>query len=247
MENKVLAIVNGNEITENDLVNTAKRFPQDRQGYMLSPQGRKQLLDQMVSFEVYALYAKELGVEEESAFKALLENAKKEILTQFGIQKVLSQVSVSKEEVEKYYEANKNLFKTEEAVTARHILIDSEEKAKEIIDEINKGLSFEEAAAKYSSCPSKEQGGNLGSFTRGRMVPEFEKAAFELPIGELSVPVKTQFGYHIIKVEERSSEEDRPFEEVQNTIYNELLNERQSIKYMEVFEELKKKYNVELK
>ena len=85
-------------------------------------------------------------------------------------------------------------------VHAAHILVKSDKKANEVLDKLNKGLSFTEAARKYSDCPSGKSGGDLGWFGKGRMVPEFEKAAFEGDKGKLLGPVKTQFGYHLIKV-----------------------------------------------
>jgi peptidyl-prolyl cis-trans isomerase C len=85
-------------------------------------------------------------------------------------------------------------------VHACHILVKSEKKAREVSDKIAKGMSFSEAARKYSDCPSGKSGGDLGWFGKGRMVPEFEKAAFEGEKGKILGPVKTQFGYHLIKV-----------------------------------------------
>lgn len=85
-------------------------------------------------------------------------------------------------------------------VRARHILVDSENQAWALKSRITEGESFEVLAQKYSQCPSKEKGGDLGYFNRGQMVPEFEKVAFETPIGEVSDPVKTRFGWHLIKV-----------------------------------------------
>ena len=77
-----------------------------------------------------------------------------------------------------------------------------------------KGEGFDEAAAKHSDCPSGKQGGSLGSFGRGQMVPEFDKTAFELPVGELSPVIETQFGYHIILVDKKKEAGTRPFEDV---------------------------------
>lgn len=85
-------------------------------------------------------------------------------------------------------------------VHAAHILVKTDKKAKEVLDKLNKGLSFAEAARKYSDCPSGKNSGDLGWFGKGKMVPEFEKAAFESDKGKLLGPVKTQFGYHLIKV-----------------------------------------------
>lgn len=85
-------------------------------------------------------------------------------------------------------------------VNAAHILVSSESKAKALKNRIENGESFASVAKKYSACPSGEYGGNLGYFERGKMVKEFEDAAFSLPVGEISDPVRTDFGWHLIKV-----------------------------------------------
>jgi peptidyl-prolyl cis-trans isomerase C len=85
-------------------------------------------------------------------------------------------------------------------VRASHILVNTEQEAKNIIAQLNAGSKFEELAKKHSSCPSGQKGGDLGFFTRGKMVPEFEQAAFGLKNGQVSGPVRTAFGFHIIKV-----------------------------------------------
>ena len=85
-------------------------------------------------------------------------------------------------------------------ITARHILVEKMTQAEDIIEQINNGAKFEEMARKYSTCPSKKKGGNLGEFGRGQMVKEFENAAFALQKNQMTqIPVKTKFGYHIIK------------------------------------------------
>jgi len=86
------------------------------------------------------------------------------------------------------------------SVKASHILVDTKSQAEFIKSKTDSGASFEEMAKKYSKCPSGREGGNLGYFSRGQMVPEFEDAAFELPVGKVSEPVKTEFGWHLIKV-----------------------------------------------
>ncbi len=86
------------------------------------------------------------------------------------------------------------------AVRASHILVDTQEQAFLIKKQINNGASFEEMAKKYSKCPSGKTGGDLGYFEKGEMVPTFEKAAFEMPVGIVSEPIETPFGWHLIKV-----------------------------------------------
>ncbi|NND90416.1 MAG: peptidylprolyl isomerase [Granulosicoccus sp.] len=88
--------------------------------------------------------------------------------------------------------------------TARHILVDSEDKCQSLIDEIKGGADFAAVAREHSSCPSKRDGGNLGTFGKGQMVPEFETACFEGEVGEVQGPIKTQFGYHAVEVTDRS-------------------------------------------
>lgn len=246
MENKILAVVNGIEITEQELQATIKRFPADRQSYLETDNGKKQLLDEIISFELVYNYAKDSGMEKDESYLYQLETAKKEILTQIAIAKVMSEATVSDKEVEQYYDANRQMFKEPEKIGAKHILVDTNDTAEEVLNNIKQGLSFEEAAQKYSSCPSKSQGGNLGIFGRGQMVPEFEDAAFNLEIGKISEPVKTQFGYHLIKVEEKFQGSIKSFEEVKVNIKNNLLQQRQSFKYSQLNDDLRKKYNVKI-
>lgn len=247
MEDKILAIVNGNELTEGDLEYTISKFPPERRRMFSTEAGKKQLLDQMVSFELIYLYGKENNLDKEESYLASLKNAEKEILTQVAINNVLKDAEVTEEEANKYYNEHIDEFKKGALTTAKHILVDSEEKALNIKKEIDGGLSFEDAAKKYSSCPSKERGGDLGEFPRGSMVKEFEDSAFSLPIGSVSSPVKTQFGYHLILVTERKDENVPDFQEVKGTIHNNLLQQKQSQVYFDKIEELKRIYNVEMK
>ena len=85
------------------------------------------------------------------------------------------------------------------SVAAKHILVDAEHEAQDLIKKIEEGTTFEELAQKFSKCPSGQQGGDLGEFGKGRMVPAFEEAAFALDVDQVSGPVQTQFGYHLIK------------------------------------------------
>ena len=118
------------------------------------------------------------------------------------------------------------------------------DKYKEIKEEIDTNkISFEEAAKKYSSCPSKDQGGNLGVFGKGMMVPEFEEAVFNMKNGEVSGPVKTQFGYHLIKLENLQAGGESEYEEVRNEIERSLMYQKQSEAYNKELNNLKSKYN----
>lgn len=246
MENKILATVNGKEITENDLNMAMTRFPQENQAFFATEQGKAQLLEQLISFELVSKYAADEKLNETEEYKEQLEILKKDLLIQAGVKKVLDAVTITEEEVKDFYDNNQGMFKGEASVRAKHILVDSEEKAKEVKSAIDGGVSFEEAAQEHSSCPSSSQGGDLGFFTRGRMVPEFEEAAFELAVGEVSEPVKTQFGYHLIKVEEKTPEVAKSFDEVKDQLKVNLLSQKQNATYLNFINELKQEQDVKM-
>lgn len=247
MEDKVIAIAAGKEIRESDLNEVIARYPAEQQGMFQSEQGKKQVLEQMIGFELVNKFGKENNYEESEEYKVQLEKIKADLLTQVVINKLISEVTVTDEEVKKYYDDNAEAFVEPARVSAKHILVDSEESANEIRKEILAGLSFEDAARKYSSCPSKEQGGNLGEFSKGMMVPEFEEAAFELPIGEISVPVKTQFGYHLVQVDSKHEGSTKSFDEVKAMVLSKLLQERQQKKYFDFLKGLSANYGVKYK
>jgi len=246
MENQILASVNGKNITQQDVDMAMARFPQQNQEYFASEIGKEQFLEQLISFELLHKFAIDEHLEETEDFKSQLELLKKDLLIQAAVKKVLDVVTISDEEVKKYFEDNKEMFKGEASVRAKHILIDNEDKAKEIKEKINNGLSFEDAAREFSTCPSNSQGGDLGTFTRGKMVPEFEDAAFELEIGQISEPVKTQFGYHLIKVDEKLSEVMKSFDEVKDSLKLNLLGQKQNMEYIKLINDLKQEQKVEI-
>lgn len=245
MENsKVLATINGKPITEEYVNYILQSMGPQKAMQFNSEYGRKRLLNDLINEELFYLGAKESGYENEEEFQKELAQMKANLLKQYALKKLLDEVKVYDEEVESYYNDHKNEFKTPESVRASHILVDTEEKANEILDEIKAGLSFEEAAEKYSKCPSKARGGDLGYFTRGKMVPEFEKASFEMKKDEISEPVKTQFGYHIIKLIDKQEEGVSKLEEVKDRLKEQLLMNKQRQVYLNKVNELKNKYEV---
>jgi peptidyl-prolyl cis-trans isomerase C len=248
MENKVLAIAAGNEITEKDLNTIITRYPQEQRGALQSEDKRKQLLDQLISFELMNKFGKEIKLDETQEYKDAIENISKEVITSMAINKILADVTVTDEEVKKYYEDNKEEFGQPATVSAKHILVETEEEAKKAKEEIASGnLSFGDAAMKYSTCPSNQQGGSLGEFSKGMMVPEFEEVAFTAEIGVVSEAVKTQFGYHLILVDAKNEALVKSFDEVKDSVLNQLLQQSQHTKYDQILKELEAKYGVERK
>lgn len=244
---KILATVGGMPITEDDVNEFLMNLGQRGQMYN-NPEGRKEILKQLIANRLMLLDAKRNLFEAEAEFKAQLSKMKDSLLASYALEKVLRGVSVSDKDAKDYYEANKDKFVSEETVNASHILVDSEELAKELTAKIKAGeISFEDAAAQNSSCPSKAQGGNLGDFGRGQMVPEFDKAVFEMEVGAISdAPVKTQFGYHIIKLNSKREREQMPYEQIASDIKQSLIGEKQRAAYDSKVNQLKILYPVDM-
>ena len=240
MENKILANVGGIAITNADIDEFLANLGQRGQAYN-TPEGRAAILNQVVANKLLLLDARKNLLEMEPEFKAQLAKFKESLLVSYATEKALTSVTISDREVEDYYNANSERFMGEEAVSASHILVATEEEAREIYGRIAKGEStFEEEALAHSTCPSKANGGNLGEFGRGQMVPEFDKAVFEMEAGEItSEPVKTQFGYHLIKLNEKKEAAITPLAEIQNELKMALLDEKKHQAYESKINQLK--------
>lgn len=248
MENKVLAIVAGREITERDIDIIISKYPEQQRAMFQSEDARKAILEQAIGFELMYHKGKELKIDQTPVYLEQVKIIEKEILIQRTVEDVLSKVVVTEEEAKRYYEANKSEFEEPERVSAKHILMATEDELEALRNKIVAGeITFEAAARENSTCPSKAQDGNLGEFSRGMMVPEFEEVAFTVAPGEVSEIVKTQFGFHLIKVEEKIEGGTSSFEDVKEAIINKLTVEAQQEKYVGLLSELEAKYSVERK
>lgn len=243
MNKEVLAVIAGEEITQADFERYLQGVPREQQAYASNPQFREQFLEQLVSLYLFAQKGEEDKLAESEEFQKVMANARREILAQFAMREVLKTVEVSDEEVKTFYDENQAQFKKGETVSAKHILVKTEEECNEILATITSGeKTFEDAAKEYSTCPSGQRGGDLGSFGRGQMVPEFEQAAFDAEIGKVIGPVKTQFGCHLIKVEAKNEAEVASFDEVKDAIRQNLTQQKQGEVYNATVQNLKEKY-----
>lgn len=245
MEDKIIAKIDGREIKESDLNSLLRNLGQNA-AYFQGQEGRKKLVDELVMHELMYSEALEKDLEKDEEFVAVMNNMKKSMLQQYALRKMFNEITVSEEDIKDYYEKHKDRFVTEEMVKASHILVDSKEKAYEVLEEITDGMSFEDAAEQYSSCPSKQAGGALGQFGKGQMVPEFEEAVFSMKVGEISEPVKTQFGYHIIKLTDHIPAKDASLEESHQEAKDGCFMEKQEKTYVDKKAELSKKYSIEI-
>ena len=243
---KVLATVGGMPITDTEVDEFLMSLGQRGQMYN-NAEGRAIILEQLIGNKLLLLDAKRNLIEAEPAFKEQLAKLKDNLLANYAAEKAISGVSVSDKEASDYYEANKDKFSQGETVNASHILVDSEEKALELLSKIKAGeCSFEDCAKENSSCPSGQQGGSLGDFGRGQMVPEFDTAVFEMAEGEITeTPVKTQFGYHLIKLNKKNEATIPAFAEVAAEIKQGLLGEKRQKAYESKINQLKILYPVD--
>ena len=242
---QVLAQVGGKPITEEDVTRFIQAMGRNGQAYN-NPKGRAAVLEQMIAQRLFLLDAQRNLYEREPAFKAQLAAVKEQLLMEYAITKCIQSVRVTEEEVRAYYDAHKDDLQAEESVNASHILVDSEEKANSILADIRAGkISFEDAARQYSTCPSGKQGGSLGDFARGQMVPEFDQAVFALQEGELTGPVKTQFGYHLIRMNKKNEATPISYADIREELYQQVMQEKQQEAYQKKINQLKILYPVD--
>lgn len=246
-EVKVLAVVGGSEITEQDVQNLMAGLQPQQQAQFASEEGKARLLDELINQELFYLDAMDAELEKEELFKQEMEIARKTILKQMAMKNLLDSVKVEDDEAQKYFEEHAERFVEQETVHAKHILVKTKEEAEAVLAEIQGGVAFEDAAAKHSTCPSNERGGDLGTFPKGQMVPAFEEAAFALEVGVVSEPVETSFGYHLIRVDEKTEAKAQEFENVKEQIVGQLLAMGQNQAYVEKTTELRSKYQFEKK
>jgi len=237
---KTLVTVNGKAITQQDvdseLMNaTQGRFnqvPADKQAAF-----RKQVLQQLIGKELIYDDAKKTAItkskEYKVEYKKLEQRMKKELAIQVWQKKILDGIKISDKELKDYYKKNMGEFKQKESVHARHILVKTEDEAKKIVTAL-KPLSgaklkekFIELAKKDSTGPSGKNGGDLGYFSKGQMVPAFNDKVFTMKKDTITLtPVKTQFGYHVIYLEDKKPSLTRSFSDVKAFIEQRLKMEK---------------------
>ncbi|MDQ7044211.1 MAG: peptidylprolyl isomerase [Sulfurimonas sp.] len=253
-----LVTVNGKAITQQEvdteLMNaTQGRFnqvPAEKQAEF-----RQQVLQQLIGKELIYDDAKKTGIlkskEYKEEYKKLEERMKKELAVQVWQKKVVDSIKVSEKKLKDYYNKNKEEFNEKAAVHARHILVKEEAEAKKIINEL-KHLSgqklkekFQELAKSKSTGPSGPKGGDLGFFAQGQMVPAFNDKVFSMKVGTITTePVKTQFGYHVIYLEEKKDAATRSFKDVKPAIEQRLKMEKFKSVMQEKMAALQKKATI---
>jgi peptidyl-prolyl cis-trans isomerase C len=214
--NPVLAKVNGAEIRASDVALAEEELgPSLAQ---MDPATKKEnVLSFLIDMKIVSKEAEDKKIADRDDFKTRLAFARNRLLMD-NLLAVEGKAATTDENMKKVYEDAAKQITGEQEVHARHILVETEDQAKKIEDELKKGADFAELAKKESKDPGASDGGDLGFFTKDQMVPEFSAVAFALEPGKISDPVKTQFGWHVIKVEEKRTRKAPDFEQVKPQI-----------------------------
>jgi parvulin-like peptidyl-prolyl isomerase len=246
----VYATVDGENITKEDIAVVLRNPQVDFDTLPVKTQ--EMVINQLVEKKLLTKSALKSGVEKNSAFKEALDKIKKDLALEIWMQEEFKKISVSDKEISDYYAKNQEQFITQEKLNARHILVQSEDEAKAIIKSLdaskNKLESFIELAKTKSTGPTGKNGGSLGEFAANQMVPEFSSAAAALPKGTYSkTPVKTQFGYHVIYLENKTPAKKLNFDEVKDQIKQVLTQEKFRNNIKDVVAKLKESAKIIIK
>ncbi len=256
---EVLAKVEDEVITQADVDEIMEGVQPSQREYLSTPEGKRALVKDMSNSTLFYIWGKDNKIMETEKYKDTIAKLQKRVVAALAMEKIFSDIKISDEEIKAFYDEHQAAFAVPESVKASHILIQvSKDAGEKLWDKAKKDLTalrkdilagkvaFEDAAKEKSDCPSKADGGNLGFFVKGQMVPEFEEAAFGTKVGEISAPVKTQFGYHIIKVTEKKEASTRTLDEVKDELRQQLLQKKQRDTMQEFVDKLNKSYDVEI-
>jgi len=224
--NPVLAKVNGAEIRQSDVTLAEEELgPSLAQ---MDPATKKDnVLAFLIDMKIVAKAAEDKKIAERDDFKTRLAFARNRLLMD-NLLAVEGKAATTDEAMKKVYDEASKQIASEQEVHARHILVETEDEAKSVAEELKKGADFAELAKKKSKDPGASDGGDLGFFTKEQMVPEFSAVAFALEPGKISDPVKSQFGWHIIKVEEKRDRKPPSFDQVRSQIETYVTRKAQS-------------------
>lgn len=234
---QVLATVNGKKITQQDYDAYTQENPQSMQ------LGKERILSELISRELVYQDALKQGLDKDKEVLAKLEAIRQNLILGAALERAMNKPEITDKELKKMYDDRLSDFKVQE-YKARHILVASKEEAEKVITELDMGGDFAELAKKKSTGPTGKNGGDLGWFAPQQMVPEFGQAVSQLEKGKYTKsPVKTQFGWHVIKLEDTRSATPPKFDEVKPQLKR-IAEQQRANEYME---SLKNKAKIEVK
>ncbi|MCX7991554.1 MAG: peptidyl-prolyl cis-trans isomerase [Proteobacteria bacterium] len=246
---KVLIEVGDTKITDTDIKEEMENLPDQLKHVVNTKDGKKEFIDSIVKREVVYLEALKEGFDKDEKVTKDLEKLKKRLVIDAYLRKkVLSETKVDDKALKEYYEKNKKEFTEADKTHSKHILVKDKKLADELYEKLKKDPSkFESFAQEYSVDSSGKQGGDIGSHEKGTLVPEYESALEKLKNpGDISPVVKSQFGYHIIKLVNREKGKTPSFEEIKDELKDAYLRENQRKVFDKLLEDIKKKYPIKI-
>jgi len=230
-------------ITLEEFENRISRLPKRYQSVV--KKNKQQFLDEIIVDTLLYKEAVNKKVDKNEDVKRLVNEAKRKIMiVQLLRDEVDGHNDVTDEEIQSYYNENQEKFTTPEVLRASHVLVKTEDEAKDILVELSNGRNFEDLARARSIDPTAKIGGDIGYFTRNQLVPEVEEACFSMQPGEISGIVNSKFGYHVIKLTERKEPALKDFEEVKDVIKQSLTRHKKKVRFNELVETLREKSEI---
>ncbi len=241
----VVARVGDTKITRADLDDRVSRLPERYQE--IARTRKEEFLQEVINDSLLYQEALRTGTQKDpEVVKIVNEARKKIIIAKYLKDNVDGAVVINEEDIEDYYEQNKDKYKTAEIMRVSHILLPTREEAEVILEQLNSGADFEAVARTKSVDPTAQKGGDVGYFPKGQLMPEFERACAALDVGEISGVVKTKLGYHIIKMTDRRQPQPRPLEQVSDNIQSSLRTEQKQKMFNELLRKLRKDTEIEI-
>lgn len=230
----VVATVAGEPVYQSELNETVDQF-KGQFGQLSEEQLKAVALSSLIDMKLIVADAEAKGLDETDAFKKRMDQAREQELYNAYFDEEIGN-KITDDMLQARYDEEIAKAPKQDEVHARHILVDTKEEAEDIIKQLDDGADFAELAKEHSTGPSGEKGGDLGYFGKGQMVPEFEEVAFALEPGQhTEEPVKTQFGYHVIEVEDKREKAPVPFDQIKDQLRQLIISE----KYNEVLGNMK--------
>jgi peptidyl-prolyl cis-trans isomerase C len=244
---EVVARYGNGQLTSDELIVELQRLPA-RSRATMDADARKRFIENYVLNDLLYQEGVKEGLGNDADIERQVNDLRRRLIVQRVVKKLQDLPPITDEQVKAYYDANGDKYSTT-TLKARHILVKDEAKARELHAQVKQAPDQFAELAKANSVDtaSARKGGDLGFFGRGRMVPEFEVAAFALKSpGEISEVVKTPYGYHVIQLEERRDGEQKPFDQVKEQIRATLRNEAMQAKTKEYYDQLKQAANLQI-
>jgi peptidyl-prolyl cis-trans isomerase C len=240
---KALAVINGKEITVGEFDLRWSQMPESARMSYRSPEGRKKFLEELITRELLLQEAKKRGLDRDRTLVERVERFKeRSILDSLMKEEVDSRVTVTQDEIKAFYASHSESFAAPRESRVSHILVKTEAEALDLKKRLDQGEDFAGLARKVSlDLATRYKGGDLGVLKPGQMVPQFEQAVRNLKAGEISPPVSTQFGYHLIKLNDRTAGTMRSLDEAKDQVKDQLLLEKKRKRFDELVASLRAK------